>query len=157
MPKRVSPKDRLLAEDLMRTWHACHESDLLLREPSFPAFNAAVTVILTSLGMEWDVGHGYVFPWTDTVNGPFPMTGTTVSGPKTGGTAFDECQQKTIRALKKLAEDWPKSLGLVLHTDGGSSVSVVDLSTEAARRLFAEDPASLPSVHKVSLPWEACD
>ena len=70
--------------------------------------------------------------------------------------ALDDDQLKAIRAFKKLADAWPRSLGLVLHTDGGSSVSIVDLRTEAARRLFAEDPASLPTVDRVKLPWEAC-
>ena len=70
--------------------------------------------------------------------------------------ALDNDQSKAIQAFKKLAESWPKSLGLVLHTDGGSSVSIVDLRTEAARRLFSEDPASLPTADRVNLPWEAC-
>lgn len=86
MTERVPPRDRLLAEELMRTWNACHESGRMLSEPSFAAFNAAVTAMLTSLGMEWDVGHGYVFPWTDRVNGPFPMTGAKV--PKCSKTSL---------------------------------------------------------------------
>lgn len=79
MTERISPKDRQLAEELMRTWNACHDSGRMLSEPSFLDFSSAVKSMLEHLGMEWDVSHGYVFPWTDRVNGPFPMTGTRLS------------------------------------------------------------------------------
>jgi hypothetical protein len=76
MSERVSPKDRLLAEELLRIWNACNESGRMLIAPAFDTFNSSAKAMLDSLGMVWDVGHGYVFPWTDMKRGPFPMTGT---------------------------------------------------------------------------------
>jgi len=64
-----------LAEELMRGWVACCENPSPT-QLTLEAYSLATKSLLTSLGMEWDVGHGYVFPWTDMENGPFPMTGS---------------------------------------------------------------------------------
>jgi hypothetical protein len=78
MHEHIAPKDRLLAEQLMRVWNESHDSELIQADPSFPAFSGAVKDILLGLGMEWDTAHGYVFPWNNREVGPFPMTGATV-------------------------------------------------------------------------------
>ena len=70
----VSLDDRILAEDLMSVWAACHDSERMRADPSFDDFDVAARNMLIRLGMEWDVSHGYVFPWTDRSSGPFPMS-----------------------------------------------------------------------------------
>jgi hypothetical protein len=86
MAEPVCLKDRLLIEELMRVWNACHDSGRILSEPGFDAVNSSVLKMLNDLGMEWDVGHGYVFPWTNREHGPFPMTGKKI--PKCSKTSL---------------------------------------------------------------------
>jgi hypothetical protein len=71
----ISLEDRELAEDLMRVWVRCEDSLVMRGDPGFAGFSVSVKEILLGLRMEWDVSHGYVFPWTDREKGPFPMTG----------------------------------------------------------------------------------
>lgn len=75
MPADYSPRAREVAEDLMRTWAECRDCDEVRCDPSFKIFDDAAAQILFRFGMEWDVRHGYVFPWTNRETGPFPMTG----------------------------------------------------------------------------------
>jgi hypothetical protein len=71
----VSLKVRSFAEHLLRVWVEARDEAEVQGDPSFASFNATTRFILDGLGMVWDVGHGYVFPWTNRVEGPFPMTG----------------------------------------------------------------------------------
>lgn len=75
MTDRVSPKDRQLAEKLMLIWNECHDSEVIQADPSFAGFSGSLKDILLGLGMEWDTGHGYVFPWNNREKGPYPMSG----------------------------------------------------------------------------------
>ncbi len=75
LPSKLTPKDRESVEALMRAWNECYDSEALQSDPSFDHFGDTVKAFLLRLGMEWNGRHGYVFPWTDMVNGPFPMTG----------------------------------------------------------------------------------
>lgn len=75
MSTYISQKDRQLVEQLMRVWHESHDTELIQCDPSFDLFRSTTNDILLRLGMEWDVSHGYVFPWTDRSVGPFPMAG----------------------------------------------------------------------------------
>jgi hypothetical protein len=86
MATKVSPQDRKLVEALMRVWNDAHGSVTMQSDPLFPAFKRSTEAILSRFGMEWDVHHGYVFPWTNRETGPFPMIGfeaTVVQGIKT--------------------------------------------------------------------------
>jgi hypothetical protein len=74
MTKSISSKDRQLAEKLMLIWNECHDSELIRADSSFAGFSSSVKSILLGLGMEWDTGHGYVFPWNNREKGPHPMT-----------------------------------------------------------------------------------